>query len=163
MAKKPSKTPAKRKRSPASQPQTPARRDRSRAITLRKATLTIEFANERELRNRLAALLEMLDRPAARGADAAAGLAAGAAAAESCLTLFEAVDVVDEALEPKDFVPSEKLGDTYLTSQERESFKARVVERVEARRCRIDAQDVPADEGTIHSAVAGAVRDNAHR
>jgi hypothetical protein len=122
--------------------------------------LTIEFGSERELRNRLAALLEMLDTPAARGADAAA---AAVAAAEGCLTLFEAVDVVDEALAPKDFVPSEKLGDTYLTSQEREAFKARVVERVEARRCRIDASDVPADEGTIHSTVAGAVRDHAHR
>jgi hypothetical protein len=165
MAERPTNTPPKRKQKRQSQPQTPAHRPRSHAVTLRKATVTIEFANEGELRNHLAALLEMLDRPANAAAAMAPerSTAAAAAAVESCLTLFDAVDVVAEALEPKDFVPSEKLGTTYLTPQERESFQARVVERVEARRCRIDASDVPSDEGTLHSAVAGAVRDRARR
>ena len=83
-------------------------------------------------------------------------------AADSCLSLIQSVQIVAKALSPKTFHPPEKLGDTYLTSQERELFKARVVRGVTGAGCQIGDTDVPAEEGTTHSAVVGAIRENAH-
>jgi hypothetical protein len=131
------------------------RRDRP-ILTIRRTTLTIQFGSEQELKNRLEALLSLFEFPGA------VGRAAAPAAADSCLSLFPAIDVVSEALAPKNFLPSEKLGDTYLSSQERELFRARVVDRVESRGCKIDADQVPSDEGKTHGDVVSAVRENAH-
>ena len=66
------------------------------------------------------------------------------------------------ALSPKNFLPGEKLGETYLTSQERELFKARVVRGVKTAGCQIADDDVPAEDATTHSAVVLALRQNAH-
>lgn len=81
---------------------------------------------------------------------------------DSCLSLIPAARVVASALLPKNFLPTEKLGETYLTSQERELFKARVVRGVKAAGCQIADGDVPAEEATTHSAVVMALRQNAH-
>ena len=72
------------------------------------------------------------------------------------------MQIVAKALEPKTFNPPEKLGDTYLLSQERELFKARTVTGVVKGGCQIADTGVPAEEGTTHSAVVAAIRENAH-
>lgn len=72
------------------------------------------------------------------------------------------MQIVAQALAPKTFTPTEKLGETYLTAQERELFRARAVSGVTTAGCSIGEADVPAAEGTTHSAVVGAIRDNAH-
>jgi hypothetical protein len=122
-----------------------------------KSSLTIRFKTESELSERLAELSTLFGGGGTeRGAlEAVAGL-------DSCLSVIPAARVVANALSPKNFEPTETLGDTYLTSQERELFRARVVRGVNSAGCRIADADVPAEEGTTHSAVVMALRQNAH-
>lgn len=128
-------------------------------MAFQKTSVTIRFDNEQELRSRLRDLVALVEPPRQR-----TGMAlAAAAAAEPALTLFQAIEVVSEALDPHKLDPPEKLGETYLTSQERELFQARVVNEVGDRRCRIDAADVPAEEATTHGSVITAVREKARR
>ena len=150
-----------KRRAAASRPT--ARRKRKKAVRRTRRTAdygssawTIRFRTERELRERLDALLALFDDEAA-----AVGLET-TAEGESCLSLIQAVQIVARALAPKAFVPTEKLGDTYLTAQERELFRNRAVRGVTSAGCTISDGDVPSGEGTTHSAVAGAIRDNAH-
>ncbi len=124
-------------------------------VRFKKATVTIAFTGEQDLRARLQALLAVLAPPAPAMARAA-GLAA-----DPCLDLFQSIQVVTDALHPKPFEPAEKLSDTYLTAEERELFQARVVDEVGERRCRIDADEVPAEGGTTHGNVVTAVREKA--
>jgi anti-sigma factor RsiW len=126
-------------------------------LTFARSSLTIQFRTEGELRERLAGLLALFGSPAP-----ANDVLERVEAVESCLSLIESVGIVAAALSPKAFNPPEKLGDTYLLSQERELFRARVVSGVTAAGCRIRDTDVPAGEGTTHSAAVRAVRENAH-
>jgi hypothetical protein len=122
-----------------------------------KSSWTIRFRTERELLERLEGLVALFE-----GTEATGGQLEGLAAGESCLSLIQSVQIVAQALAPKTFTPTEKLADTYLTSQERELFRARAVKGVSGAGCQISETDVPAEEGTTHSAVVGAIRDNAH-
>jgi hypothetical protein len=131
------------------------RRRKRRPLEFAKSSLTIRFKTEDELRERLADLTMLF--PVRHGASLET-----VTAAESCLSLIQSAQIVARALSPKIFSPPEKLGDTYLTTQERELFKARVVRGVTAAGCQIGDTDVPAEEGTTHSAVVGAIRENAH-
>jgi hypothetical protein len=140
-------------------PRQPAKRTRRRQpVELAKTSLTIRFRSEFELQRSLEAMAALFGDG---GAAARAGLEA-VTAIDSCLTVIPAVQIVSRALSPKAFLPTEKLGETYLMSQEREAFKARVVNGVTGAGCQIDDTDVPADEGTTHSAVVLALRQNAH-
>lgn len=122
-----------------------------------KSSWTIRFRTERELRERLEGLVALFED---RGsADTQLELAG---ARDSCLSLIQSVQIVAQALSPKTFTPTEKLGDTYLTSQERELFRARAVRGVTSAGCDIDETAVPMGEATTHSAVVGAIRDGAH-
>ncbi len=132
------------------------KRAKLRPMALTKTSLTIRFKTEAELCERLAGLSALFGRPAAAGdLEVVAGV-------DSCLSLIQAVQIVAKALEPKTFNPPEKLGDTYLLSQERELFKARTVKGVVKDGCQIADAGVPAEEGTTHSAVVAAIRENAH-
>ena len=133
------------------------RRKTQRRRDFSKSAWTIRFKTEGELREQLESLLSLFERPRSRR-----GQFDELAAAESCLSLIQCVGIVAQALAPKAFIPTEKLGDTYLTSQERELFKARVVKGVAGAKCDITEADVPAGEGTTHSAVVNAVRKRAH-
>jgi hypothetical protein len=148
---------ATRRPKPSRKSSKPVKRSKQQPFELAKSSLTIRFRTEDELRERLAELTTLFgDGRAERGTlEAAGGL-------DSCLSLIPAARVVASALSPKIFLPTEKLGETYLTSQERELFKARVVRGVRAAGCQIADDDVPAEEATTHSAVVIALRQNAH-
>jgi hypothetical protein len=135
----------------------PVKGRKQQPLELAKSSLTIRFRTESELVERLAELTTLFSVGRAAGGtlEAAGGL-------DSCLSLIPAARVVASALSPKNFLPTEKLGETYLTSQERELFKARVVRGVKAAGCQIADGDVPAEESTTHSAVVMALRQNAH-
>lgn len=135
----------------------PVKRRKQPSVEFAKSSLTIRFKTESELSERLAELTTLFGATSTRGGtlEAVAGL-------DSCLSVIPAARVVANALAPKNFVPAEKLGDTYLTSQERELFRARVIEGVNREGCGIADADVPAEEGTTHSAVVMALRQNAH-
>jgi hypothetical protein len=149
--------PPKSGRAPSGKPAKPARHRTQQPLNFAKSSLTIRFKTESELRERLEGLMMLFG-----AADAARGSLEAVAGVDSCLSLIQSVQIVAKALAPKTFTPTEKLGDTYLASQERELFKARVVKGVTGAGCRIDDTDVPAEEATTHSAVAGAIRENAH-
>jgi hypothetical protein len=139
----------------------PTKRRRARtppAVAFARSSLTIRFRTEDELRERLASLLALFGSQEVARSNSLERVEAS----ESCLSLIQSVRIVAAALAPKTFNPPEKLGDTYLTSQERELFRARVVKGVTGAGCRIRDTDVPAGEGTTHSAAVGAVRENAH-
>lgn len=144
------------RRAASRKPGKPKKRAQRQPLDFARASLTIRFKTESELRERLEGLLTLFG-----GADAAGVQFEAAGAADSCLSLIQSVQIVAKALDPKTFNPTEKLGDTYLTSQERELFKARVVKGVTGAGCRIADSDVPAEEATTHSAVVGAVREKA--
>jgi hypothetical protein len=135
----------------------PAKRRTHRPVEFAKSSLTIRFTTESELSDTLAALATLFDLAATGGTTLEA-----AGRLDSCLSVLPAARVVAHALSPKNFVPTEKLGDTYLTSQERELFRARVVRGVSREGCQIADADVPAGEATTHSAVVMALRQNAH-
>jgi len=134
-----------------------ATRRKRPSVEFAKSSLTIRFKTENELSQTLAGLTTLFDLTAAGGSTLEA-----AGTLDSCLSVLPAARVVASALSPKDFVPTEKLGDTYLTSQERELFRARIVKAVSREGCQIADADVPAEEGTTHSAVVLALRRNAH-
>ena len=143
-------------RTKARRPVKSAKRRKQQSFELTKSSLTIRFKTESELSERLAELATLFGGGVERGAlEAVAGL-------DSCLSVIPASRVVATALSPKSFVPTEKLGETYLTSQERELFRARVVKGVKSAGCQIADTDVPAEEATTHSAVVVALRQNAH-
>ena len=127
-------------------------------LTFARSSLTVRFRTEGELRDRLAGLLTLFESTGSARGDVLESVEA----VESCLSLIESVGIVAAALSPKTFNPPEKLGDTYLMLQERELFRDRVVRGVTAAGCRIRDTDVPAGEGTTHSAAVRAVRENAH-
>jgi hypothetical protein len=143
-------------RAPLRKPAKPARHHKHQPLDFAKSSLTIRFKTEHELRERLRGLMTLF------GGDAAGGSMEAVAGVDSCLSLIQSVQIVAKALAPKTFTPIEKLGDTYLASQERELFKARVVKGVTGAGCQIGDADVPAEEATTHSAVVGAIREHAH-
>jgi hypothetical protein len=147
----------KSRRAPSRRAAKPAKRRKRQHLEFARSSLTIRFKTESELRERLAGLMTLFDDA---GSTTESLEAAGAV--DSCLSLIQSVQIVAKALAPRTFTPTEKLGDTYLASQERELFKARVVKGVTAAGCRIGDTNVPAEATTTHSAVAGAIRQNAH-
>ena len=134
-----------------------AKRRKQQSFELTKSSLTIRFKTESELSERLAELSTLFG-----GGGAERGTLEAVVALDSCLSVIPATRVVAAALSPKTFVPTEKLGETYLMPQERELFKARVVKGVKGAGCQIADDDVPAEEGTTHSDVVMALRQNAH-
>jgi hypothetical protein len=87
---------------------------------------------------------------------------AGDAAAEKCLDIVGATDVVIEALEGKPFEPQKKLEQVYLSQLERDLFRDRVFSAVEARGCSIGLGDIPNNGGTKEVDVRNAVEQSAH-
>ena len=134
-----------------------SKRRKQQRVEFKTSSLTIRFKTESELSERLAELTTLFGAAATSPGtlEAVSGL-------DSCLSVIPAARIVANALSPKNFVPTEKLGDTYLTSQERELFKARVVRGVNREGCQIADDDIPAEEATTHSAVVMALRQNAH-
>jgi len=135
----------------------PAKRRTQQALEFAKSSLTIRFKTESDLSERLAELTILFG-----AAGTGPGTLEAVGGLDSCLSVIPAARIVANALSPKDFMPTEKLGDTYLTSQERELFKARVVRGVNRNGCHIADDDVPAEEATTHSAVVMALRQHAH-
>lgn len=160
-ASKTAKAAAKPSNVTASNPAPAHHRAGEALVSFHRATLTIAFDNEEELRDRLRELLALVEPP--REVAVMTTADAVAMPAESCLTLFQAIDVVNRALHPQRLDPPEKLGETYLSSQERELFQARVVKEVGAQGCAIEAAHVPAGVDTTHANVITAVREKARR
>lgn len=157
MAKKPRAVRRRKSTRALSHKAKPVKRRKQQALEFAKSSVTIRFRTEDELRERLAELTAFF-----AGGHTERGTLEVAGGLDSCLSLIPAARVVASALSPKSFLPTEKLGETYLTSQERELFKARVVRGVSAVGCQISDDDVPAEEATTHSAVVLALRQNAH-
>jgi len=152
--RRPQKRAAPRKRSKATAARARTRGSRG-PIQLAKHALTIKFKTESELSEHLRGLSSLFRASEPSGLETAGP-------AESCLSLIQALEIVIAALAPKAFTPTEKLGETYLTSQERELFRARAVRGVTGQGCQIGDTSVPAEETTTHSNVVNAIRDNAH-
>ncbi len=150
----------RRPKSSRGQPRKPAKRvkrQQQHSLEFTKSSFTIRFRTESELRERLRELTTLFE-----GGGAERGTLEAVSGLDSCLSVIPAARVVANALLPKGFLPTEKLGETYLTSQERELFKARVVRGVKNAGCQIADDDVPAEETTTHSAVVLALRRHAH-
>jgi hypothetical protein len=150
-------------RKPKPRPRTRARARVRPPLAFDKRSLTIQFENEHDLREKLRQVLSLFDeQTGARAVTRGTRAVAVDAAAGPCIPLLTATAIVVEALAPKAFSPPEKLGTTYLIPQERELFRQRVVDGVGDRGCQIDSTDVPSDEAATHGGVVSAVRQNAH-
>lgn len=131
--------------------------------SIRRSVLTVPFDTEAQLRRKLRQLLDVLEPPATRAAEADAEVRdASARDAVQCLDVVAATEVILEALQGKPFEPQKKLEKTYLSEVERDLFRDRVATAVQSRGCTIGLGDIPNGGGTTQLAVRDAVEQSAH-